>query len=125
MLFILIPDIPILILILISTLIRSFTCTLSQAVDSQCKLEWYIVAYCAFQFNHRQICHPRASGRDSDRLIDLKLCPGCARTSGVSSSKGHRAQIGYTHFRRGWKRDGPVLITYVRLIRIHIWVIRS
>lgn len=39
-----IPDIPI--------LIRSFTCTLSQAVDSQCKLEWYIVAaYCAFQFN--------------------------------------------------------------------------
>lgn len=41
---ILIPDITI--------LIRSFTCTLSQAVDSQCKLEWYIVAaYCAFQFN--------------------------------------------------------------------------
>lgn len=71
-----------------------------------------------------QICHPRAG-------IDLKLCPGCARTSGVStSSKGHRAHKSVILIS---DVDGNVMapcwlhiVLYVRLIHtIDIYIVHT
>lgn len=71
-----------------------------------------------FNFNHQTITDLSPKGRDR-----LETLPWVRSHLGrINIIQGPSStQIGYTHFRRGWKRDGPVLITYRIVCSTHTY----